>query len=286
MTNVYAGSCNPARKAKLPQPLEQQPQLAPKAPDADLIPADTSPRPEEHGPYRRGRKPGPLSRGAREAQRKLNHSIIEKARRTKINDALATLRELVPPDFDAQKSQKDEMEEDDDDGDYEEGGKKKGGKNGKEKEFKLEILVRTVGYMQHLVDRVATLEQEKKDNEMRRSASKEAERQRAASAYPSPELEPTASSRLPPIHSWLPANDFAVLPPSQLPSPPTTALFASSQLPNPLNLPGAASPRSQEDEVAASLLLQIRTNSSQKPHSSGSACAQTPSQMLGMARNG
>ncbi|KAF9470460.1 hypothetical protein BDN70DRAFT_821348, partial [Pholiota conissans] len=50
-------------------------------------------------PAKRGRKPGPLSRTAREAQRRLNHSIIEKARRTKINDALAALKQLVPVNY-------------------------------------------------------------------------------------------------------------------------------------------------------------------------------------------
>ena len=47
---------------------------------------------------KRGRKPGSgtLTRSARESQRKINHSKIEKARRSKINDALDALRELVP----------------------------------------------------------------------------------------------------------------------------------------------------------------------------------------------
>ena len=52
---------------------------------------------------RRGRKPGTLSRAARESQRKLNHSRIEKARRSKINEALAALRELVPSDYVARR---------------------------------------------------------------------------------------------------------------------------------------------------------------------------------------
>ena len=46
-------------------------------------------------PKRRGRKPGTMSRSARESLRKLNHSRIEKARRTKINETLATLSTLV-----------------------------------------------------------------------------------------------------------------------------------------------------------------------------------------------
>ena len=56
-----------------------------------------------------------MSRAARETQRKLNHSIIEKARRTKINDALATLRQLVPSDFDGKKSDKNAAGDEEDD---------------------------------------------------------------------------------------------------------------------------------------------------------------------------
>ncbi|KAF4579538.1 hypothetical protein EYR40_000285 [Pleurotus pulmonarius] len=102
-------------------------------------------------PSRRGRKPSGLSRSAREAQRKLNHSIIEKARRTKINDALATLRELIPADY-GRAYEEDEEDEADQ--------TKKGGKKGKkeEKEFKLEILVRTVSFMKDLLERIRVLE--------------------------------------------------------------------------------------------------------------------------------
>ncbi|TEB25519.1 hypothetical protein FA13DRAFT_1738236 [Coprinellus micaceus] len=119
------------------------------------------------GPAKRGRKPGPLSRAAREAQRRLNHSIIEKARRTKINDALATLKEMVPTDYAQAKSPTlgpvdSEGEEDVDE--YQLGSssksKKAGKKPEKEKEFKLEILVRTVAYMKDLIGRVSDLEKE------------------------------------------------------------------------------------------------------------------------------
>ena len=58
--------------------------------------ADSSTAP---GPKKRGRKPGAMSRSARETQRKINHSRIEKARRSKINDALDALRTLVPAEF-------------------------------------------------------------------------------------------------------------------------------------------------------------------------------------------
>ena len=40
-----------------------------------------------------------MTRTARESQRKMNHSRIEKARRLKINDALEALRTLVPVDI-------------------------------------------------------------------------------------------------------------------------------------------------------------------------------------------
>ena len=121
---------------------------------------------------KRGRKPGPLSKSAREAQRRLNHSIIEKARRTKINDALATLKQLVPADYLHKKQNPEDDEEelidDDDEDNYEDGAAKKatattkqrpkGKKEEKEKEFKLEILVRTVAFLQDLLERVNELE--------------------------------------------------------------------------------------------------------------------------------
>lgn len=123
-------------------------------------------------PAKRGRKPGPLSRSAREAQRRLNHSIIEKARRTKINDALATLRQLVPVDYGSTQPRhelRDEEDDDDDDDDElpEEIAKKSkskpkskgtGKREEKEKEFKLEILVRTVSFLQDLLKRVDAME--------------------------------------------------------------------------------------------------------------------------------
>lgn len=92
-----------------PPPPRSRPQLLPKG--DDLSPHQLNDSPEYHSsdeeeddydpgepapaPKRRGRKPGPMSRTARESQRKLNHSRIEKARRTKINETLATLSNLV-----------------------------------------------------------------------------------------------------------------------------------------------------------------------------------------------
>ncbi|KAF8892999.1 hypothetical protein BD779DRAFT_1427289, partial [Infundibulicybe gibba] len=125
---LYSASCNPSRRAK-------RPRTDVDSPDSDSaaeLPASakrtnpdgrsesegrdastSSSHPEPIVPAKRGRKPGPLSRAAREAQRKLNHSIIEKARRTKINDALATLRELVPADYGQFKHKKDAEDRDD-----------------------------------------------------------------------------------------------------------------------------------------------------------------------------
>ena len=165
---LYSASCNPPRRVKRlpivePASLSIHPPLPMSTiPDIALPPA----------PAKRGRKPGPLSRSAREAQRRLNHSIIEKARRTKINDALATLRQLVPVDYGSSQSQHDDDDDDDDedqdDEDYPDGSKKAkskpkpirgtGKREEKEKEFKLEILVRTVSFLQDLLKRVDTME--------------------------------------------------------------------------------------------------------------------------------
>ncbi|KIL56263.1 hypothetical protein M378DRAFT_531878 [Amanita muscaria Koide BX008] len=133
--------------------------------------------PEPVQPRKRGRKPGPFSRSVREAQRKLNHSIIEKARRTKTNEALAALRQLVPSDFSRRPSpgnlpsnnnrhlntnSDDEIEDEDDKGEEDHeyynsaaalSGTAKNGKKREEKEFKLEVLERTVAYLQVLTQR-------------------------------------------------------------------------------------------------------------------------------------
>jgi Helix-loop-helix DNA-binding domain len=151
-------------RARRPTGMPSSPELSatrpilPRAGAGDPAP----PQPEVAAPAKRGRKPGPLSRAAREAQRRLNHSIIEKARRTKINDALATLRQLVPAEAGQPKSTASvDSGGEEDDGEYQPESskpKKAGKKEEKEKEFKLEILVRTVAYMKELVDRVAELE--------------------------------------------------------------------------------------------------------------------------------
>ncbi|KAG5644029.1 hypothetical protein DXG03_009244 [Asterophora parasitica] len=183
LQETYTTSCKPARRAKQnrttvgPAPVTKPPP-APSSLQRNILPLPASPMDgasdpfatPQPGPAKRGRKPGPLSRSARETQRKLNHSIIEKARRTKINDALATLRQLVPTDYGAQpKVRKDAEVDDGEDGDGGDDGEWNGGKNEKpkksakreekEKEFKLEILVRTVSFMQDLIARVQVLEE-------------------------------------------------------------------------------------------------------------------------------
>ncbi|KAJ7594239.1 hypothetical protein C8J56DRAFT_750458, partial [Mycena floridula] len=228
----YAASCNPSRRAKkLDKPLvdglvQHRPAILPKPTAETELTPDLSDSPPP--PSRRGRKPGIASRSARETQRKLNHSIIEKARRTKINDALATLKELIPRDF-ATKSPAAAAEEDDDDD--EEYGPKKSKGNG-EKEFKLEILVKTVAYMQTLLTKVSKLEDQLGSScpecsapslKRKRSTTDDGGESESSKKYSKPEAE----SRLPSIASWLPQIDPSLLSPSemyQLPSPASTHL--------------------------------------------------------------
>ena len=213
-------------------------------------------------PKRRGRKPGPLSRSARESQRKLNHSRIEKARRTKINETLATLSNLVN-DVEKQRaaasgSKPVEVEE-----------KSKG-----EKEFKLDVLVKTVSYVQELIERVKVLEMrncsrcsttpqstpvsppespsitrkrkaddlgvdievlevgddadDERDEIARRASEKRAVRTTSPPSR-APSKAPSQSPCLPPISSWLP-NPY--VDPSCLPSMPDPSA-PSSHLPTP-----------------------------------------------------
>ena len=174
----YTASSNPPRRAKRPttagttlsgtdRPLQSLPSLAPAIPS--LIADATSPAddndliPEVPEPKRRGRKPSTLSRAARESMRRQNHSRIEKARRTKINDTLATLRNLVPVDAGRKLSVTgdESLDEDDEDDEFESGDPKKPGSKSKqkqEKEFKLEILEKAVLYVQELQEKVHVLE--------------------------------------------------------------------------------------------------------------------------------
>ncbi|KAH7871493.1 uncharacterized protein C8R40DRAFT_558297 [Lentinula edodes] len=221
---VYNASVNPSRRAKvtrmtertiLPRQMSVPQSASNNAESESTMIVTVAPEPNQgHVPSRspttakRGRKPASnasgLSRSAREAQRKLNHSIIEKARRTKINEALAELARLgatvevlhsggslkdaeasvsrlaerPTPDLVEDHDVDADVDDDDDkDGDYgvpsssrtRNGGSTSKIKSsnssqdhisaskGKEK-FKLDILVKTVENMQHLLERVRSLE--------------------------------------------------------------------------------------------------------------------------------
>ncbi|KAH7883067.1 hypothetical protein F5I97DRAFT_1978952 [Phlebopus sp. FC_14] len=250
--DLYAASSNPPRRAKRPRADTNadasSSSSTPSQPDDD---ASDAPPP----PKRRGRKPGTLSRAAREAQRKINHSLIEKARRTKINDALASLRQLVPLEY---KRANDAPDDDEEDEEYEvtSNGKPKPKGTG-DKEFKLEILVRTVAYLQDLTEKVRQLQETgcpscaepiscAKDlrTSHRKQDTRPSETHSARTSRPSP---------LPPISTWLPSSveEQATLPmtPSQspsfgpltsgpplrlpvpqLPTPPTSATFSPSSI--------------------------------------------------------
>ncbi|KAI8989049.1 hypothetical protein BD414DRAFT_415181 [Trametes punicea] len=191
----YAASCNPPRRAKryrtgslvehdtppilpappsldkpVPRRAAARPPILPKQPSQkDYHHMPPSPESEsaseeedeyEPGrdappaPKRRGRKPGAMSRSARESLRKLNHSKIEKARRTKINETLATLSALVNDRARVLPAAAGEPRESKD----EDAKGKKGKGRPEEKEFKLDVLVKTVEYMQDLIARVRALE--------------------------------------------------------------------------------------------------------------------------------
>jgi hypothetical protein len=397
-TAQYTASCNPPRRAKRARTtldLSSPEALSDSPPDSDWVPDRLQqPRilPKPPGPprdaakadeqltKRRGRKPGSgsgMSRSARESMRKQNHSRIEKARRTKINDALAALRVLVP--------KRTELAVEDVDEPVETKGKKSKAKakEGEEKEFKLEILVRTVAYMEELVEKVKRLEDGAKpygrcacggatrdtdnpeparghslDRAIKRKRVIEDEEEepkpeepivedmaessedeladdegdaRCSVRHGSALSSVTSTPRLPPIASWMPLPPGHVdpsalsLPPSQLPSPPLsvpmppkTTPYAPPTLTLPppnLRLTPAALPASagapamsrqtssstrDEDDEAASALLQIRTLSPTSPTVPASGFrlgghkapvsreifqVQTPGALLGLARS-
>ncbi|KDQ07521.1 hypothetical protein BOTBODRAFT_59915 [Botryobasidium botryosum FD-172 SS1] len=105
---------------------------------------------------RKGTKRSAVSRSTREALRKTNHSRIEKRRREKINDALDSLRELVPAQPIAQSAtEKESLTQSSPASPSGASPPKKS-----EKEFKLEVLERTVVYVRYLVDKVKALEEQ------------------------------------------------------------------------------------------------------------------------------
>lgn len=207
---------------------------------------DTPPAPQLK---RRGRKPGALSRAAREAQRKINHSLIEKARRTKINDALAALRELVPAEYKRVNETAEASDEDEDNEPKKAKGKSKAG----EKEFKLEILVRTVAYLQDLTEKVKRLEEDgckqcihQYSSDARGSKRRKQDVEQEDGARTEVGSAEDSSPHLPSISTWLPqkrtrrALTVSQSPPTrpvpssskspsqQLPTPPTSATFTAS----------------------------------------------------------
>ncbi|KAG1886771.1 hypothetical protein F4604DRAFT_1571995 [Suillus subluteus] len=212
---------------------------------------DTPPAPQLK---RRGRKPGALSRAAREAQRKINHSLIEKARRTKINDALAALRELVPAEYKRLNETAEASDEDEDNEPKKAKGKSKAG----EKEFKLEILVRTVAYLQDLTEKVKRLEEDgcrqcihQSSSDARGSKRRKQDVEQEDGAGTELESAEGSSSRLPSISTWLPHSSqertrraltssqspstrpvpsSSKSPSQQLPTPPTSATFTASSV--------------------------------------------------------
>lgn len=229
LNDPYAASCNPPRQVKRLRPdsvtTVQPIAMAPKKPSA--------PSESDAPQNRRGRKPNTSSRAAREAQRKMNHSIIEKARRTKINDALATLRTLVPPHIQRSQNQEGDVNEDELQED------EKGKKPGEEKEFKLDILVRTVTFLQDLTERVKDLEQrecskcgvsapstsqmgDKRKRDLVEEEDEESLHRTQTQTQTSDPSVPTSSTsfRLPSIASWLPSSIDATQ--SLLPSPRMT----------------------------------------------------------------
>ena len=248
----------------------------------------------------RPRKSGKISRSARDSLRKQNHSRIEKARRTKINEALDTLRALVPPNIGEDGNDEDE-----------EGGE--GRKRNQQKEFKLEILVRTVTYMKQLISRVDELESKRCQSTSRAAQPRGIKRKRDDVFQQLLDEEPvpvstskmngesasrgtTTSPRLPPISTLLRQQNGKSLDslpsPDQLPSPPTTTEFRprsdssySARLPS-LTLPSPRSdksqPSSQDDESAATLLLHMKARSPSFT-SPSNPLIQTPASALGLS---
>jgi hypothetical protein len=251
----------------------------------------------------RPRKSGKISRSARDSLRRQNHSRIEKARRTKINEALDTLRYLVPPTIPEEKNDDDE-----------EGAE--GKKRGQQKEFKLEILVRTVTYMKQLISRVEDLELKLGQSQPSVPQPRGLKRKRddifqqlldeepvpvptSKTSGDSASRASTRSPLLPPISTLFHHQNTSLtsLPsPNQLPSPPATTEFRprsdslehpySARLPS-LMLPSPRSDRSQpsqDDESAATLLLHMKARSpSFTSPSTNSTKPVTPASALGLS---
>jgi hypothetical protein len=161
--------------------------------------------------------------------------MIEKARRTKINEALAALRAMVPADHGSQER---EDREDDEVRDGEEWvavkdrerAKDKGKKEEKEKEFKLEILVRAVSFMEDLIVKVRDMEAARNGMCSNCQGPSGAKRKRSTGVLDGDgtarrlhilranmDDDTQVSCRLPSISSWLPHTRVD---PSYVPSSP------------------------------------------------------------------
>nr|ANP44387.1 bHLH domain containing transcription factor [Serendipita indica] len=210
-------------------------------------------------PKKRGRKPvsNPSIRNAREAARKANHSVIEKKRREKINQALTELRTLVPSSDDGQTSPS---------------------TNGS-KDFKLEVLVRTVTHLKRLNARLQTLEA------AARYARQSATTSSSGSVQSSDQIQ-SPRVELPPVSSLLVG----------LPSPPASGSLTST-LPSldvpPLLLPAPtftedaahSSPvtRHRRDQQTAYSLLSLSARDNAATSSELLGVSQTPSSLLNLA---
>ncbi|KAF9518789.1 hypothetical protein BS47DRAFT_198415 [Hydnum rufescens UP504] len=195
---------------------------------------------------KRGRKPAPAqSRAARDLARKSNHSRIEKRRREKINDALATLREIVPPATIAENPGDAPPPAVEDDAPTSGKGKKKGGS---EREFKLEVLERSVIFIRQLSQRVQELEDELTRTQLPKSSDSDPDRKIGEDLSPRKRrrdsLSPSAEDRHPrqrlspfpdPSNHNIPAMPLPASPPDSTVSPYFAPRTSSDTLANPVN---------------------------------------------------
>ncbi|KAF8685144.1 helix loop helix domain [Rhizoctonia solani] len=203
----------PRASASAPTPSQYRP-IAPVTP----IPV-VEPPPKA----KRGRKPNPGSKSAREALRKESHSRIEKRRREKINETLTTLRELIAEGETNSRQQHSPPP-------------------GPEREFKLELLERTVIFVRGLLDKTRRLEQELNDlrgpvargDEV--DAESEPPRKRKKIATPSSSPNPGPSYEREPAvddieldeSSGLSSPEPETTPPSPAPTPRRDIAFPSA----------------------------------------------------------
>ncbi|CAE6440079.1 unnamed protein product [Rhizoctonia solani] len=190
------------------------PQYRPIAPVTPIPVVEPPPK------AKRGRKPNPGSKSAREALRKESHSRIEKRRREKINETLTTLRELIAEGDSGSRQQHSPPP-------------------GPEREFKLELLERTVIFVRGLVDKTRRLEQELNDlrgpvaraDEVDGESEPPRKRKRATTPSSSPNAGPSYQREPLVDHvdidgsSALSSPEPETMPPSPAPTPRKDAAF-------------------------------------------------------------